>query len=87
MVSTNIYIAEKTIDSPWDIPDYWLAKIYWGVMLPVKVILFVTVPDCRKHGIWRRLYMLTFTMSIVWIAAFSYLMVWMVTIVGKCISR
>lgn len=82
----HVAIDDKPIDSPWDIPEHWLAKIYWVVMLPVKVILFVTVPDCRKHGIWRRLYMLTFTMSIVWIAAFSYLMVWMVTIVGDVLE-
>ncbi|XP_060595970.1 sodium/potassium/calcium exchanger 3-like isoform X2 [Ruditapes philippinarum] len=82
----HVHVDDKTIDSPWDIPDHPVGKIYWAVMLPMKCLMFVTIPDCRRHGIWRRLYMLTFALSIAWIAACSYLMVWMVTIIGDVLE-
>ena len=55
-------------------------------MLPIKVLMFFSIPDCRRPGIWSRLYPLTFFMSIVWIAGASYLMVWMITIAGKSLT-
>ncbi|XP_045168765.1 sodium/potassium/calcium exchanger 3-like isoform X2 [Mercenaria mercenaria] len=82
----HVHVDDKTIDSPWDIPDHIVGKIYWAVMLPMKCLMFVSIPDCRRHGIWRRLYMLTFALSIAWIAACSYLMVWMVTIIGDALE-
>ncbi|XP_064621540.1 sodium/potassium/calcium exchanger 4-like isoform X2 [Lineus longissimus] len=53
----------------------------WVVGIPIKSLLYFTVPDCRKDR-WARWYMATFGMSIVWIAAFSYVMVWMVALMG-----
>lgn len=83
-----IYIFSSTeYESPWDIPTTLPLRIFWVAMLPVKVLLHFTVPDCRRPGRWRKTYPLTFIMSIVWIAAFSYVMVWMVTIAGKPLSH
>ncbi|ELT99319.1 hypothetical protein CAPTEDRAFT_110092, partial [Capitella teleta] len=55
--------------------------IKWLVMLPLNVILYFTIPDCKQTR-WDRWYMITFIMAIVWIAAFSYVMVWMVAVMG-----
>ncbi|KAH3894701.1 sodium/potassium/calcium exchanger 4-like [Dreissena polymorpha] len=77
---------EKQYESPFIVPEGAFQRLYWAVMMPVKCLLFVSVPDCRREGVWKRLYMLTFTMSIVWIAASSYLMVWMVTIIGDALD-
>jgi hypothetical protein len=63
-----------------------MGRLYWVAMLPVKAILYITVPDCRLPGRWRKLYPLTFIMSVAWIAAFSYIMVWMITIAGTLYS-
>ena len=71
--------------SPLTPPSTILHKVFWVVMLPVSVLFWLTIPDVRRPGCWSKLFMITFTMSIVWIAAMSYVMVWMVTIVGMVI--
>ncbi|KAJ8317452.1 hypothetical protein KUTeg_005356 [Tegillarca granosa] len=58
----------------------WL-QILWFISLPLKVLLYISVPDCR-HKRWRKLYIITFIMCLVWLSAFSYVMVWMITIIG-----
>ncbi|KAK6166194.1 hypothetical protein SNE40_022950 [Patella caerulea] len=73
-------------ESPWEIPVGFPSRIFWVAMLPVKAMLYITVPDCRKPGIWRKLFLLTFVSSIIWVAIFSYLMVWMVTIAGDALE-
>ncbi|XP_064613836.1 sodium/potassium/calcium exchanger 4-like [Liolophura sinensis] len=78
--------AHEEFDNPWTIPDSFLGRIYWVGMIPIKALLFITIPDCRRPGCWQKLFALTFIMSIVWIAAFSYLMVWMVTITGDALG-
>ncbi|KAL4221991.1 hypothetical protein ACF0H5_018037 [Mactra antiquata] len=82
----HVNVDDKTIESPFDIPGPIIGKIYWIVMLPLKILMYITIPDCRKSGIWRKLYMVTFILSIVWIAGCSYLMVWMVTIIGDALD-
>ncbi|TUO83203.1 Sodium/potassium/calcium exchanger 5 [Bagarius yarrelli] len=52
-----------------------------GSSAPELVTAFL-VPDCRKR-FWKKFYMVTFLMSAVWIATFTYVLVWMVTVVGK----
>ncbi|KAL8605834.1 hypothetical protein ACOMHN_051443 [Nucella lapillus] len=73
-------------ESPWTVPDSYLGRVFWVAMLPVKAVCYFTVPDCRRGGVWRRLYMLTFLASVVWIAAFTYVMVWVITIAGDALS-
>ncbi|XP_046573406.1 sodium/potassium/calcium exchanger 3-like [Haliotis rubra] len=77
---------EKEYESPWTVPDGVIHRFYWFVMIPIRFMLHFTVPDCRRPGKWRKTYPLTFTLSIVWIAAFSYVMVWMVTIAGDALN-
>ncbi|XP_060079582.1 sodium/potassium/calcium exchanger 4-like [Ylistrum balloti] len=57
----------------------------WAMQYPLRCLLYYTVPDCRKDR-WDRWFMATFVLSIVWIALFSYIMVWMVTIIGYTLS-
>ncbi|GIY77867.1 hypothetical protein CDAR_10441, partial [Caerostris darwini] len=58
---------------------------WWVVMYPAKLVFFLTVPDSRKERL-RKLFPLTFTMSVVWIGVLSYLAVWMVTVIGYTFS-
>ncbi|KAH6926603.1 hypothetical protein HPB50_019911 [Hyalomma asiaticum] len=61
-------------DGPW-------ALFKWVVQAPLLATLHYTVPDCRT-ATGKRLFLLSFFMSIFWTAAFSYVMVWMVTLIG-----
>ena len=66
------------------IPNYNhdpVAFAKWAIMCPIKILLHFTIPDCRNPRL-ARWYPLTFTMTIVWLCLFTYLMVWMVTIIG-----
>lgn len=48
--------------------------------VPLTLPMAVTVPDPQRPG-WRSYYPLTFLLSILWISAFSYLIVWWATII------
>ncbi|OWF47714.1 sodium/potassium/calcium exchanger 3-like isoform X2 [Mizuhopecten yessoensis] len=85
--SSQTVAEEDKYESPWVIPDTLVARSFWIAMLPMKVLFYVTVPDCRKPwGHWRKLYPLTFMMSIVWLVGLSYVMVWMVAIAGDALE-
>ncbi|MED6282843.1 hypothetical protein CHARACLAT_002495 [Characodon lateralis] len=72
---------ENDTISPFHIPRGVGSKIKWLISWPLLLLLFFTVPNCAKPR-WEKYFMLSFILSTVWIAVFSYLMVWMVTIIG-----
>ena len=53
--------------------------ILWS---PILIPLAFTVPDCRKPHL-TKFYLVTFFVSIVWVALYSYFMVWFATLVGS----
>uniref|UniRef100_A0A8B9GDN2 Solute carrier family 24 member 3 n=1 Tax=Amazona collaria TaxID=241587 RepID=A0A8B9GDN2_9PSIT len=53
----------------------------WLFTWPLSFVLYFTVPNCNKPHL-EKWFMVTFASSTLWIAAFSYMMVWMVTIIG-----
>merc|ERR1712226_851598 len=61
------------------------AIIKWAVMLPLYFLAKITIPDCRKEA-WANSYILTFIMAIIWISAYSYMMVWFITVIGFTIG-
>ncbi|XP_076595611.1 sodium/potassium/calcium exchanger 3 isoform X3 [Chaetodon auriga] len=72
---------ENTPFKPFILPDGWCVRLKWLLSWPVSVLLHCTIPDCSLPQ-WERWYLLTFLSSTLWIALFSYLMVWMVTIIS-----
>ncbi|TSK22711.1 Ras and Rab interactor 2 [Bagarius yarrelli] len=56
-------------------------KVKWLLVWPLSLLLFFSVPNCASPR-WERWFMVTFITSTLWIAAFSYIMVWMVTVIG-----
>jgi sodium/potassium/calcium exchanger 2 len=68
------------------IPDGVQEKIFYFLLLPLNGLLYFTVPDVRWGNGWEKTYMVSFTMSIVWIGAYSYYMVWAATIVGDLLG-
>ncbi|XP_037541496.1 sodium/potassium/calcium exchanger 4 [Nematolebias whitei] len=67
--------------SPFHIPSGIGSKVKWLISWPLLLLLYFTVPNCAKPR-WEKYFMVSFLLSTVWIAVFSYLMVWMVTIIG-----
>ncbi|VDQ11359.1 unnamed protein product [Trichobilharzia regenti] len=54
---------------------------------PLRCVLCLTVPDVRKAR-WRQIpasHWLSFFMSCVWIGIFTVIMMWMITVIGKCL--
>lgn len=74
--------------NPFSVPESRLAKTIWFIMYPIKIVYFITIPDCRRKSLQRfPLYFITFIMSTVYLALLTYLLVWMVVIVGKLLLR
>lgn len=70
--------------SPLEMPPNatQLEKIRWGSMYPIHYMCRLTMPDCRQEQ-YRRWYPFTFVISMVWISFYSYIMVWMITVIGE----
>ncbi|XP_038142451.1 sodium/potassium/calcium exchanger 3-like [Cyprinodon tularosa] len=72
---------ENSPFKPFILPDGWCVRLQWLLSWPLSFILYCTIPDCNQPR-WERWYLITFLSSTLWIALFSYLMVWMVTIIS-----
>lgn len=60
-------------------------QIMWIITWPIYLVFLFTIPDCEKPR-FKKLFPLTFTMCIVWIGSLSYLVAWMITIVGDTLK-
>uniref|UniRef100_A0ABM5GA32 Sodium/potassium/calcium exchanger 3 n=1 Tax=Pogona vitticeps TaxID=103695 RepID=A0ABM5GA32_9SAUR len=72
---------ESSPYTPFDPPSGCVEILKWLFTWPLSLVLYFTVPNCNKPR-WEKWFLVTFTSSTLWIAAFSYVMVWMVTIIG-----
>uniref|UniRef100_A0A672H6P8 Sodium/calcium exchanger membrane region domain-containing protein n=1 Tax=Salarias fasciatus TaxID=181472 RepID=A0A672H6P8_SALFA len=66
---------------PFRVPVGVCPKVKWLAMWPLSLLLFFTVPNCAQRR-WERWFMVTFFTATIWIAGLSYIMVWMVTVIG-----
>lgn len=53
-------------------------KAKWVFTWPLIFLLCITIPNCSKPR-WEKFFMVTFITATLWIAVFSYLMVWLVS--------
>ena len=60
-------------------------KVRWAIMFPIRVLYYLTIPDCRVPS-WESWYIVTFVMSIAWMGMHSYVLVWAVSVIGVTIS-
>ncbi|XP_053107000.1 sodium/potassium/calcium exchanger 3 isoform X2 [Hemicordylus capensis] len=67
--------------TPFDPPSGKVEAAKWLFTWPLSLLLYFTVPNCNKPR-WEKWFLVTFASSTLWIAGFSYIMVWMVTIIG-----
>ncbi|XP_078518183.1 sodium/potassium/calcium exchanger 4 [Lissotriton helveticus] len=85
----NVYVDKDDLQeecesghlSPFTIPVSCANRCKWAFSWPLICILYFSIPNCSKPR-WENMFMLTFMMSTLWIAIFSYVMVWMVTVIG-----
>lgn len=57
-------------------------EIYrWYIVFPIHYLSQATMPDCKTDK-YRNWYPATFAISMIWISFYSYIMVWMITIIG-----
>uniref|UniRef100_A0A7E4URM1 Na_Ca_ex domain-containing protein n=1 Tax=Panagrellus redivivus TaxID=6233 RepID=A0A7E4URM1_PANRE len=77
-------ILEEEEDQPLDMtwPEKWNKQIVYLFLSPILFPLWVTLPDVRKEEC-KKWFVVTFFGSILWIAAFSYLMVWWANTIGE----
>ncbi|XP_023417652.2 sodium/potassium/calcium exchanger 4 isoform X2 [Cavia porcellus] len=73
--------VETVFLSPFSVPEARGDKAKWVFTWPLIFLLCITIPNCSKPR-WERFFMVTFVTATLWIAVFSYLMVWLVTIIG-----
>ncbi|XP_054634274.1 sodium/potassium/calcium exchanger 3-like [Dunckerocampus dactyliophorus] len=66
---------------PFRAPAGVCNKLKWLTMWPLSLLLFFTVPNCAERR-WENWFLVSFFTATVWIAGLSYIMVWMVTVIG-----
>ncbi|XP_031839116.1 sodium/potassium/calcium exchanger 4 [Nomia melanderi] len=75
--------AEESIDivnmTSW--PNATCERMWWLITWPINFVLLVTIPDCRRNSL-KSWYPVTFIMCIVWIATTSYVVGWVITVIG-----
>ena len=73
----------QPLDMSW--PETNRKRLTYILILPLILPLWLTLPDTRKPES-KKFFSITFVGSILWIAVFSYLMVWWATITGEAFS-
>ncbi|KAK7576202.1 hypothetical protein V9T40_012488 [Parthenolecanium corni] len=63
----------------------WIKVLIWTVTAPIYLVFGLTVPDCERKR-FENWFALTFIMCIVWIGSLSYLVSWMITIIGDTLT-
>ncbi|CAF1014632.1 unnamed protein product [Brachionus calyciflorus] len=59
--------------------------IIWASFVPIRTIFYFTIPDCRTEK-YKKNYFLTFVLSVSWLSVLSYLIIWMIRILGYTIG-
>ena len=85
-VETSVVDVENTTwYSQFSFPDETFNKMLWVLGFPIIVIFAFTIPNPRQNCS-KKLFPVTFVMSLVYIGVLSYLLVWMVTVIGYTIG-
>ncbi|KAJ8981088.1 hypothetical protein NQ317_005485, partial [Molorchus minor] len=59
--------------------------VTWIITWPIHLVFLFTIPDCEKPR-FKKWFPLTFIMCIVWIGSLSYVVAWMITIIGDTLK-
>lgn len=69
----------------WPTYGYVFKYITYVVLLPIRTLFFLTIPDLRHPSI-QKFFPVTFVMSVVWIGLISYIIMWMMTVIGQTLG-
>ncbi|CAD6239895.1 GSCOCG00002408001-RA-CDS [Cotesia congregata] len=69
----------------WPARGGWIRKTAWVLTWPIHLVFMCTIPDCEKPR-FKRWFPVTFLMCIVWIGSLSYVVAWMITIIGDTLK-
>jgi sodium/potassium/calcium exchanger 4 len=58
-----------------------IERIKYYSCWPLIAALYYTIPNCRKRE-KQKLFGVTFFISLIWLSLFSYVMLWMITVIG-----
>lgn len=69
---------------PWQKPEDagFIDIIWWILFLPMNMIFFLTIPDVRLGPKWSKFFPISFACCMAWIGIISYVVTWMITIIG-----
>ncbi|KAL4717818.1 hypothetical protein ACJJTC_000967 [Scirpophaga incertulas] len=93
IISTEEHMITVNSEAKADVEEYthslwkWpsgrncITKTAWIVTWPIHLVFLFTIPDCEKPR-FKNWFPLTFIMCIVWIGSLSYIVAWMITIIG-----
>ncbi|KAH1013813.1 hypothetical protein HUJ04_002751 [Dendroctonus ponderosae] len=73
--STNIW--------SWPKEDTKKTKLWWIFTWPISFVLFLTTPTIKKYP---KMYIVTFAMCVAWIGTVSYVVAWLITIIGDTLN-
>ncbi len=60
--------------------------VEWVVGWPIRLAFFLTIPDCRRPR-YRKWYPLTLILCVLWIALLTYVVSWMMSIIGLLTNK
>ncbi|KAL0277178.1 UNVERIFIED_CONTAM: hypothetical protein PYX00_004544 [Menopon gallinae] len=69
----------------WPYEQSCWQQIIWVAVWPMRIIFFVSIPDCERPK-YKKWFALTFIMCIIWIGSLSYVVAWMITIIGDTLK-
>ncbi|XP_018354796.1 PREDICTED: sodium/potassium/calcium exchanger 3 isoform X1 [Trachymyrmex septentrionalis] len=69
----------------WPAHAGWLRKTTWVTTWPIHLVFMCTIPDCEKPR-FKNWFPITFLMCIIWIGSLSYVVAWMITIIGDTLK-
>ncbi|XP_044751540.1 sodium/potassium/calcium exchanger 3 isoform X2 [Coccinella septempunctata] len=79
----SLTMTEEEPHSLWKWPSGRgkFTQMTWILTWPIHLVFLFTIPDCEKPR-FKTWFPLTFMMCIIWIGSLSYLVAWMITIIG-----
>ncbi|XP_046743685.1 sodium/potassium/calcium exchanger 4 isoform X2 [Diprion similis] len=69
----------------WPARGGWIRKTAWILTWPIHLVFMCTIPDCEKPR-FKNWFPITFLMCIIWIGSLSYVVAWMITIIGDTLK-
>ncbi|XP_066248332.1 sodium/potassium/calcium exchanger 4-like [Euwallacea similis] len=70
----------------WQFPDKNCSKkqkFWWTITWPISFVLCTTTPTTKNHP---KMYIITFIMCVIWIGGVSYIVTWLITIIGDTLE-